>query len=121
MSPRHAQDKRGPTCYVCGTAEGVVEVHPHNWLCPRDLPAGAHVVSNHGSPGNHLAVCQCGWRSRAGHYQVQHARVQMHWREAIRRTLAEYRAIHGKGELAGLAASLTVLAGVAVALLAALP
>lgn len=113
------------SCHLCGVPEVSPCSRPGSPLCWECLPTQEHMVSMQAAPdGGSLAVCQCGWRSQAGgqrRFIVQDARVQMHWRAVIRRTLADYEAIHGKGELAGVAASLTVLAGVATLLLAALP
>ena len=87
-------------CYVCGSAEKLVEFHPHIWLCAGCLPAGDHVVHMSTPGGKSLAECDCGWRSEvpfASRGIVQEAKVRLHWRDAIRRAVSDFDAIHGPG------------------------
>jgi hypothetical protein len=88
-------------CFLCGENEVSPLSHRGSPVCEGCLPIKDHVVSMQtASGGGSLAVCQCGWRStvRGDHrYVLQDTKVRLHWREAIRRAMADFDALHGRG------------------------
>lgn len=84
-------------CFLCGAAEVSPEAHYGSPVCDGCLPIKDHVVSMRtGQAGASLAVCPCGWRSEVKgpkRHTIQDTKVRLHWRDVIRRKMAELDAL----------------------------
>ncbi len=76
-------------CYVCGSPAVSSASDIGASRCEDCAPIRDHIVSMQtANDGASLAVCQCGWRSKAKgpkRYFVQEVKVRLHWRSVIGR------------------------------------